>query len=445
MCEVKFVLKEQAKSKAVLSTLETNMVPKGRYIVDQQDDHLHVLVNSHDGYVFAKVICELELEQVALDYGHDDDHIARLVFEIGKRSWKLTKYKTTKQYELKTIEVISDEPRKLEQAYARYAALMLGQNLCKELAESPPNVIYPASFAARCESLRDYGIEVEVLGRTELEKLKMGALLAVASGSSKEPKVVIMKYTGDSSNPDTMAFIGKGVCFDAGGLFIKDQVMMPKMKYDKSGAAAVTGGVLAIAKQKLKVNVVGVIGLVENMPDGSAARPSDVITSMSGKTIEIADPDAEGRLVLADCLYYTQREFKPSFMVSLATLTGDTIACLAHEYAGLFTRDEALAAQILEAAEISGDPIWRLPLGEAFRDMTKSDIADIRNVGITNCADNASAAEFLYEFVGDTKYAHLDIAGVVWSDEETPKKAKGATGYGVGVIEEMAHSKCGGA
>lgn len=436
MRNVKFVLREQAKSKAVLSALNTNLVPKGRYITEQRGEVLHILINDNTGYAFAKVIMELELEHLALDL--PGEQAAKIVFEIEKRTWKLNKFKTDKQYALKEIEVISKHPKELEKAYVRYAALIMGQNLCKELAESPPNVIYPESFAKQCEQLSAYGVEVEILGRAELTELKMNAVLAVSGGSSKEPKVVVMKYTGDASNPDSIAFIGKGVCFDAGGLFIKDQVMMPKMKYDKSGAAAVVGGILAISHQKLKVNVIGVIGLVENMPDGNASRPSDVITSMSGKTIEIADPDAEGRLVLADCLYYTQNRFKPSFMVSLATLTGDTVACLAYEYAGLFTRDEDLASRILKAAEVSGDSIWRLPLGDNFKELTKSSIADIKNIGITGCGDNASAAEFLYEFTGNTKFAHLDIAGVVWSDEETPKKAKGATGYGVGVIEELA-------
>ncbi len=449
MSNVIFAPKNQLKNKIVLSAMDSglpaiyNPATQGDYVTIERGNALYILVNTGEtphtsGYKFAKVIGELKLENVALELNLPDEQLAEIVFAIQERTWKLSKFKSNAQYALQEIEVITEHPSKLKEIYARYAALILGKNLCRELAESPSNVIYPQSFAERCQLLKSYGVDVEVMGLAELTKLKMNAVLAVSQGSSKEPKVVIMKYTGDRDNPDTLALVGKGVCFDSGGLFIKDQVMMPKMKYDKSGAAAVTGGILSIAAQKLKVNVVGVIGLVENMPDGNSVKPSDVIVSMSGKTIEVADPDAEGRLVLSDCLYYTQSKLKPSTILTFATLTGDTIACLAYEYAGLFTRDEQLAAQMLEAACKSKDPMWRLPLGEVFRDLMKSDIADFKNVGVNNCGDNASAAEFLYEFVGDTRFAHLDIAGVAWSNDDTLSKAKGATGYGVKFIEEFA-------
>ncbi len=443
MSDLKFIKKEQSTCKVVLSILDQAQhklgatIPLGRFITSQQGGQLHVLVNidtssSLAGFMLAKVMTELELEQVALDLTLQNEQLADIVFAIAKRTWKLNKYKSNPPSTLKQLEVICENPAEMTKAYARYAALIRGQNLCKELAESPANIMHPEAFAQHCQQLKTYGIDVEVLGRKELTELKMNALLAVSQGSSKEPQVVVMKYNGDAGNPDIHAFVGKGVCFDSGGLFIKDQVMMPKMKYDKGGAAAVVGGMLAIAAQKIKVNAVGVIGLVENMPDGNAMRPSDVITSMSGKTIEIVDTDCEGRLVLADCLYYTQQKFNPSLMLSFATLTGETVACLAHEYAGLFTRDDSLASQI------TGEPIWRLPLGEGFRELIKSNIADLKNRGVNHCGENASAAEFLYEFVGNTRFAHIDIAGVAWSDEDTLTQAAGATGYGVATIENCA-------
>lgn len=443
MSDLKFIKKEQSTSKVVLSNLDQTQkamyeaIPLGRYITSQSDEQLHVFVNidtssSLAGYMLAKVILELELKHVALDLNLSTEQVTEIVFAIEKRIWKLNKYKSNPQRTLKQLEVICDNPTEMTKSYARYAAIISGQNLCKELAESPANIMHPEAFAKHCQQLQTHGIEVEVLGRKELTELKMNALLSVSQGSSKEPQVVVMKYNGDTGNPEMLAFVGKGVCFDSGGLFIKDQVMMPKMKYDKCGAAAVVGGMLAIAVQKIKVNAIGVIGLVENMPDGNAMRPSDVITSMSGKTIEIVDTDCEGRLVLADCLYYTQQKFKPSLMLSFATLTGETVACLAHEYAGLFTRDDSLATKI------NGEPVWRLPLGEGFRELIKSNIADLKNRGVNHCGENASAAEFLYEFVGNTRFVHIDIAGVAWSDEDTLTQAIGATGYGVTIIENCA-------
>jgi leucyl aminopeptidase len=450
MPNVRFTTKDGIKNKVILSAKDKSLPSiysalKETYVTIERNNALYILVNLDktsdlSAYKLAKIIIDLKLESISLDLDLPDEELAKAILIILERTWKLTKFKSEPQHALKEIEVVTDNPEKLQGIYKRYEALILGSNLCKELAESPSNVIYPKSFAAKCHELTAYGVSVEVLGLDELTKLKMNAILAVSQGSSKEPRVVVMKYLGDSKNPNTLSLVGKGVCFDSGGLFIKDQATMPKMKYDKSGAAVVVGGILSIAAQKLKVNVIGIIGLVENMPDGNSIKPSDIITSMSGKTIEIADPDAEGRLVLADCLYYTQSILKPSAIITFATLTADTIACLAHEYAGLFTYDEALATQMLTAAAQSKDYMWRLPLGEAFKELTKSDVADIKNVGINNCADNASAAEFLCEFVGNTRFAHLDIAGVVWSNDDTLKKAKGSTGYGVKFIEEFARN-----
>jgi leucyl aminopeptidase len=432
---------------AQLLVLADNLKIEAPYITSLDNKNISVFVAAGNpeemGFKFAKAILDYKFERATLNLNLDADDLCKVIFAIQNRTWKLTKFKSTNEYRFKQLDVIVENPEKLKQSYQRFAALVAAKNLCKELAESPSNYIFPESFADACKSLAQYGIEVDILGINEIKELKMGALLAVAQGSNKEPKVVVLKYKGAPEKSDSIAFIGKGVCFDSGGLFIKDQVMMPKMKYDKSGAAAVVGGIMAIASERLAANVIGVVGLVENMPDACAIKPSDVVTSMSGKTIEVADPDAEGRLVLADCIYYTEQNFRPSTIVTLATLTADTVACLAHEYGGLFTRNDELAGVLLQAGKSSGDLLWRLPLGEVFLEMTKSDIADLKNVGIMYKGDNASAAEFLHNFVEHSNFAHLDISGMVWNDEPSLSKAKGATGYGVSFIEEYARMAYG--
>lgn len=421
----------------------------GKYITLQDKDYNYIAVNIGDnevltqpsmiGKVIAKLALELELEQFTLDINLSSAALAEIVFSINERIWGFHKYKTKAQYTLKGLEVLCSNPISLEELYDHYAALISGVNFCKELATEPANIMYPENFAKECLKLKAYGIEIEILATKELEELGMRALLGVAQGSNKEPQVVVMNYVGNPTNPlEKLAWVGKGVCFDSGGLFIKDQEMMPKMKYDKSGAAAVVGAMMAIAIQKLKVNVVGIIGLVENMPDGNAQKPSDVVTSMGGKTIEVANTDAEGRLVLADCLYYAYHRFKPHYMLSIATLTGETPACLADAYAGFFTRDKELAKRLQASGEQSGDKLWQLPLGKTFKEQITSEIADLKNEGVVSFGENAAAAEFLYEFVEGTRFAHLDIAGVAWYEEETTEHAKGASGYGVKLLAKFA-------
>jgi leucyl aminopeptidase len=442
MSEINFVKKSGNIGPVLLSVLANNFKTEAPYITALNGESMTVFVAlstpEEMGFKFAKAILEHKFERATLNLDLDANDLCKVVFAIQNRTWKLTKFKSTHEYCFKQLDVMVENPDEIGQIYKRFAAISAGKSLCKELAESPSNHIFPASFADVCKSLAQYGVEVEILGIEEIKRLKMGALLAVAQGSNKEPKVVVLRYNGAPGKSDSIAFIGKGVCFDSGGLFIKDQVMMPKMKYDKSGAAAVVGGIMAVASQKLATNVIGVVGLVENMPDANAIKPSDIVTSMSGKTIEVADPDAEGRLVLADCIYYTEQKFHPSVIISLATLTADTIACLAHEYAGLFTRNDKLADRLFRAGVSSGDLLWRLPLGKAFLEMTKSDIADLKNVGIMYKGDNASAAEFLHNFVDSSDFAHLDISGMVWCDEPSLTKAKGATGYGVSFVEQLA-------
>ena len=316
-----------------------------------------------------------------------------------------------------------------------------GVFLSRDLVSEPPNVLFPAEMAERCLALEELGVKVEVFGPKELTKLGFGMLMGVALGSATEPRMVVMKWNGapdhkkgKKSRP--LAFIGKGVTFDTGGISIKGAAGMEDMKWDMAGAGAVIGAMAALAGRKAKVDVVGLVGLVENMPGSRAQRPGDVVTSYSGQTVEIINTDAEGRLVLGDVLWYCQEKFHPAFMVDLATLTGGIIVSLGHEYAGLFSNDDALAQNLQAAGTAWGEKVWRMPLGEAYDKMIKSDIADMKNVG-GRPGGSISAACFLQRFVNDVPWAHLDIAGTAWSSKDAPTIPKGATAFGVRLIDRL--------
>jgi leucyl aminopeptidase len=389
------------------------------------------------GKLIAKAILEYDLRSVVLDLDATSEDLARLAFGLQLRLWKFDFYKADHIAD-REIAILCKDPAEAANAFQEYKVLGDSMNFARKLAAEPANKLPPKAFVERLDGMTALGIKVSVLDREALQTHKMNAMLAVAQGSVQEPFCVVMEYKGDVDSPESIAFVGKGVCFDSGGLFIKDQKTMPYMKYDKAAAASVVGAIMAIAKNKLKANVIAVIGLVENMPDGNAQKPGDVITSMSGKTIEVADPDAEGRLVLADCLFYASQNYAIKYMISFGTLTGNTVASLASEYAGLFTYDEALASDIIKAGVVSQDKVWRLPLGEFAKKQIRSEIADLKNLGDLHAGDNAAAAEFLNECAGLKRFAHLDIAGVTWVEEDTNDFAKGVTGYGVRLIYELA-------
>jgi leucyl aminopeptidase len=300
-------------------------------------------------------------------------------------------------------------------------------------------VLSPQEFANRARALSKLGVKVEVLGEAEMKKLGMGALLGVGQGSERESQLVVMQWNGARAKKDApIAFVGKGVCFDSGGLSLKTGAGMMGMKGDMGGAAAVTGTMLALATRKAHVNVIGVVGLVENMPSGAAQRPDDVVKSMSGQTIEVLNTDAEGRLVLADALTYAQQKFKPKFVIDLATLTGAIMVALGHEHAGLFSNDDRLSERILEAGKDVGEPLWRLPLGPAYDKALRSKIADMKNIGGPS-AGSITAAQFLKRFVdNNTPWAHLDIAGVAWQDgEHRVLIPSWGTGWGVRTLNRL--------
>jgi len=353
-----------------------------------------------------------------------------------------TKEKADDKPKLAKLTVLTDELPKAKAAWVAGKALADGVYLARDLVSEPPNVLHPVEMAERCKKLTALGVKVEVLGPREMTKLGFGSLMGVAQGSAAEPRMVVMKWDGAPATKGAkgkakpLAFIGKGVTFDTGGISIKPAAGMEDMKFDMGGAAAVIGLMAALAGRKAKVDVVGLVGLVENMPSGTAQRPGDVVKSYSGQTIEVINTDAEGRLVLADVLWYCQQKFDPRFMVDLATLTGAMIVALGHDYAGFFANDDTLANQIAAAGRASGELAWRMPLDASFDKQIKSDIADMKNVG-GRPGGAITAAAFIQRFVNGKTWAHLDIAGTAWAYSDQPTVPKGATGYGVRLLDRM--------
>lgn len=331
------------------------------------------------------------------------------------------------------------DSEKCKAQLAEINAIVDGVFFTRDLVSTPPNILYPETFADECKKLSKLGVKVIIMDEKELKKLGMNALLGVAQGSIRNPRVVVMEWMGSKNKKATpIAFVGKGVTFDSGGISIKPATNMADMKYDMGGAGTVTGLMYALASRKAKVNVVGAIGIVENMPSGSAQRPSDVVVSMSGQTIEIDNTDAEGRLVLADMLWYTQLTYKPKFMINLATLTGAIVIALGENcYAGLFSNNEDLVKKLQKASENSLEGVWRLPLKDFYDKQIDSVIADVRNTGSGRGAGSITAAQFLQRFVNKYPWAHLDIAGMAWDKIGTDTCPKGATGYGVRLLNQL--------
>ena len=368
---------------------------------------------------------------------------AHLALGAQLRSYQFTTYRRKNlddfQQTLKTVTIATPDGAAAKRSWASLSAVAEGVFLARNLVNEPPNILTPAEFARRAKVLTKLGVKVTVLNEADMKKLGMNALLGVGQGSEVESHVVAMEWNGTRGKTKApIALVGKGVCFDSGGLSLKTGAGMMGMKGDMGGAAAVTGTMLALATRKARAHVVGVIGLVENMPDGKAQRPDDVVESMSGQTIEILNTDAEGRLVLADALWYTQEKYKPSAIIDLATLTGAIIAALGGEYAGLFSNNDKLSNQLTAAGTEEGEPVWRFPMGNGYDKLIKSKIADMKNIG-GPFAGSITAAQFLQRFVKEgTAWAHLDIAGVAWQDgEQKPLMPTWGTGWGVRVLNRL--------
>jgi len=369
---------------------------------------------------------------------------ADFAFGMRLRAYRFDRYKTKKKDgedrngpTPANIAIALADPAAARKKWNAREAVADGVALARDLVNEPPNVLSPAEFANRCRALSKLGVKVEVLGEAQMKKLGMGALLGVGQGSERESQLVVMQWNGARAKSATpVAFVGKGVCFDSGGLSLKTGAGMIGMKGDMGGAAAVTGAMRTLASRKARVNAVGVIGLVENMPSGNAQRPDDVVKSMSGQTIEVLNTDAEGRLVLADALTYAQTKFKPKFVIDLATLTGAIMVALGTEYAGLFSNNDELAERLTKVGLATGERVWRMPLGPEYDKQIDSQFADMKNTGTRN-GGSITAAQFLQRFVDDTPWAHLDIAGTAMGAPKTEINHSWGSGYGVRLLERL--------
>ena len=395
-------------------------------------------------YAGGETAASLEVELPKGSKVKKPEAAAHLVFGARLRSYAFDKYRTRNLDEyvkkLTTLRVVTSDTAAAKKAFAGLSAVADGIFLARDLVNEPPNILHPEEFARRAKTLlTKLGVKVEILGEAEMKKQGFGALLGVGKGSARESQLVVMQWHGapKTKKAQPIAFVGKGVCFDSGGLSLKPGGGMMGMKGDMAGAACVTGTMLALAARKAKVNVVGVIGLVENMPSGDATRPDDVLTSLSGQTIEVLNTDAEGRLVLADALTYTQRRFQPKAVINLATLTGAIVQTLGYEHAGVFSNNDQLVQRIQAAGRYTGERVWQLPLDPFYDKMIRSKIADMKNIGGGN-SGAISAAQFLLRFIEKTPWAHLDIAGVAWQDgEQKPTIPSWGTGWGVRLLNRM--------
>jgi leucyl aminopeptidase len=366
---------------------------------------------------------------------------AHLALGAALRAYRFDKYRTKEKPEQKpslgAVTVLGTAPDAARQAYRALGAAAEAVAFTRDLVSEPANTLYPETLAEQAAALADLGLSVAVLDERRLRDIGMGALLGVAQGSVRPPRVVVMEHKGGAAGAPPLAFIGKGVTFDTGGISIKPAAGMGEMKWDMAGAGVVIGLMRLLAARGAKVNAVGIVGLVENMPSGTAQRPGDIVRSLSGQTIEVLNTDAEGRLVLADILWYCQDRFKPRLMIDLATLTGAVIVALGHEHAAVFSNNDELAERLIAAGNAVGEKLWRMPLAEAHDRAIDSDAADVKNIAGDRAAGSTIGAQFLQRFVNKVAWAHLDIAGVAWSKKDAPTVPKGATAFGVRLLDRF--------
>ncbi len=354
------------------------------------------------------------------------------------KSYEFTKYKTKKDKKILSIVVFGNKNKPSKKDQLKFESLEQGTFYARDLVSEPGNILHPDEYAKRISALRKDGLKINIYDENKLKKLGMNALLGVGQGSIRGSYLVTMEWNGDNKNSKPLAFVGKGVCFDTGGYSLKPAKFMEDMTYDMAGSATVVGLMKNLALRKAKVNAVGVVGLVENMVSGNAQRPGDIVKSYSGKTVEVLNTDAEGRLVLADALTFTEKKFKPKFIVDLATLTGAIIVCLGSEYAGLFSNDDKLSKQIFEAGEKVEEKVWRMPLHKNYDKLINSKNADMQNINYVGGAGSTTAAQFLQRFIlNKTPWAHLDIAGMAFSKYGGALNSGGATGFGVRLLNKL--------
>ena len=363
--------------------------------------------------------------------------ISYFLHGLKLRSYEFNIYKSTKEKKILNLTVFS-KSNISKQNEIKFKSIELGTNFARDLVSEPPNVLYPKEYVNRLLKLKRFGVKVTVYNESKLKKLGMNSLLGVGQGSAKESFLVTLEWYGNKKNKKSpLSFVGKGVCFDTGGISLKPAKFMEEMKYDMAGSAVVSGLIQSLAIRKAKVNAIGVVGLVENMPGGNAQRPGDIVKAFNGKTIEVLNTDAEGRLVLADALSFTEKKFKPKFIIDLATLTGAIIVALGEEYAGLFSNNDELSKKLSDAGEKVNEKVWRLPLHKNYDKLMNSNIADIQNINYSGGAGSITAAQFLQRFIEKTPWAHLDIAGMAFSKKAANLNPGGATGFGVRLLNQL--------
>ncbi|KRO56195.1 MAG: peptidase M17 [Pelagibacteraceae bacterium BACL5 MAG-121015-bin10] len=363
--------------------------------------------------------------------------ISYFLHGLKLRSYEFNIYKSTKEKKILNLTVFS-KSNVSKQNEIKFKSIELGTNFARDLVSEPPNVLYPKEYVNRLLKLKRFGVKVTVYNESKLKKLGMNSLLGVGQGSAKESFLVTLEWYGNKKNKKSpLSFVGKGVCFDTGGISLKPAKFMEEMKYDMAGSAVVSGLIQSLAIRKAKVNAIGVVGLVENMPGGNAQRPGDIVKAFNGKTIEVLNTDAEGRLVLADALSFTEKKFKPKFIIDLATLTGAIIVALGEEYAGLFSNNDELSKKLSDSGEKVNEKVWRLPLHKNYDKLMNSNIADIQNINYSGGAGSITAAQFLQRFIEKTPWAHLDIAGMAFSKKAANLNPGGATGFGVRLLNQL--------
>ncbi len=366
------------------------------------------------------------------------NYIGHFLHGIKLKSYRFEKYKTKKEENNITLNIIGKTNKISQQERLKFKAIEEGTFYARDLVSEPGNILHPDEYAKRINSLKKFGLKINIYNEKKLKKLGMNTLLGVGQGSIRGSYLVTMEWKGLKNNSRPLSFVGKGVCFDTGGISLKPAKFMEDMTYDMAGSAVVVGLMKSLALRKAKINAVGVVGLVENMPGGNAQRPGDIVKSYSGKTVEVLNTDAEGRLVLADALTYTEKKFKPKFIIDLATLTGAIIVSLGSEYAGLFSNDDKLSKQLVEAGLKVEEKVWRMPLNENYDKLIDSKNADMQNINYVGGAGSTTAAQFLQRFIlNKTPWAHLDIAGMAFSKYGGALNSGGATGYGVRLLNKL--------
>ena len=391
-----------------------------------------------------KEINNVDFYSDSLDFEKDKlvSFLSQFVFGFYLKSYTFDKYKTLNKDKINKkvdFKIISQNKEKIEKKYKYYDSIKEGVFLSRDLVSEPPNVLNPKNYVKKIQNLSKLGLKIKSYNEKELKKLGLNALLGVGLGSANETYLVTIEWNGkNNSLKNPLTFVGKGVCFDTGGISLKPARFMEEMKYDMAGSAAVVGLLKSLALRKAKVNAVGVVGLVENMPGSNAQRPGDIIKSYSGKTIEVLNTDAEGRLVLADALSFAEKKYKPKFIIDLATLTGAIIVSLGEEYAGLFSNNDELSKNIFKASQNVNEKVWRLPLHKNYDKLINSSIADVQNINYAGGAGSITAAQFLQRFVtNNTPWAHLDIAGMAFSKKAANLNPGGATGFGVRLLNNL--------